>query len=280
MLRDGIKMPMKWALLLTLFSLPVFAKPIVLVSYYDAFGKAPFNNSERVAKAVAQKLGNSDVEIKLCELQTVFDKAYGQLEDCIKAQDQMPAMVIGLGEATCDLKVEFATRNFDKTAGPDNEGNERKGEIIPGSPGFIAMRYPLPQMYCALGPKERGVIEISSNAGSFVCNNTAYQMNHYHPELMFGFIHVPAHNCRGLAKKNNFVVNVLSTMILKGVEFLGTQFLISPRTPHSSNEIRMPLLKDQIYEYKMSYEKTDKCVYEFFKNARGVDQQGFWSFLD
>lgn len=271
---------MKMALLFLILSIPAFAKPVVLVSYYDAFGEAPFNNSERVAKALASRLEDSDVSIKLCALSTVFDKAYGQLEDCLKAQDQMPAMVIGLGEAKCNMKVEFATRNYDKTMGPDNEGNERMGEIVPDANAFIAMRYPLPQMYCALTPKERQAIEISNNAGSFVCNNTAFQLNHYHPELMSGFIHVPSHNCRSLQKKNKFVVNALSTMIQQGVGFLNAHFLVSPRTPHTSNELRMPLLRDQIDEMKMSFEKSDNCLYEFFKNARGIDEQGFWSFLN
>lgn len=273
---------MKWTVLLFfLASVPAFAaKPIVLVSYYDAFGKAPFNNSERVAKALSLSMGASTlVDLRLCPLRTVFDKAYGALEDCIKALEATPAMVLSLGEAGCSPKAEISVRNYDKTMGPDNEGNERKGEIIPGAPAFIAMRYPLPQMYCGLSPKERDNLAISSSAGSFVCNNTAFQLNHHYPELMTGFIHVPSNNCRGLEKSNVAMVKILSTMITKGVEFLQTQFIMSPNTPHSSNDLRLPISKDDLHEARKASATTDKCLNEFFKKARGVDESGFWSFL-
>lgn len=271
---------MKWTLsLLFLVSMNLWARPVVLVSYYDPFGKAPFNNSEKVAKALKARMQASEVEIQLCALNTVFDKSYAQMEDCLKALPKRPALVIGLGEATCDLKIEISTRNYDKTIGPDNEGNERKGkEIIPGAPAFIPMRYPLPQMYCSLSQKERSEIEISSSAGSFVCNNTAYQMNHYHSEEYFGFIHVPAHNCRNVEKKNEAVVKALQTMIESGVKYMDTHYATTPITPHASNEARLPITRDSIADMRSAYDKNP-CMKEFFKRAKGVDG-GFWSFLD
>ncbi|HXH73932.1 MAG TPA: hypothetical protein VNJ08_03140 [Bacteriovoracaceae bacterium] len=267
----------KLILLLLLTTTSLWAKPVVLVSYYDPFANAPFNNSETVAKALQGKISDS-VTIKLCRLNTVFDKAYAQIEDCIKALKERPVMVIGLGEAFCGVKVEIAARNYDKTKGPDNEGNERNGEIIRNAPANISMRYPLPQMYCSLTPDDRSELQVSNSAGSFVCNNTAYQLNHYHPDLQFGFIHVPSHNCRDLGKKNEYAVRVLTTMISKGVEYLSTQFLVSPNTPHTSNELRMPILKNEIYGMRNAYKRSDKCMNEFFKKTVGVDERGFWSF--
>ncbi len=263
-----------------LFSLPAFSRPIVLIGHYDAFGSSSFNNSEKVAKDLAQRMQNSNVHIKLCALNTVFDKAYAQIADCLKELDERPAMVIGLGEAGCNLKAEMAMRNFDRTMGPDNEGNERRGEIIPGAAAFVALRYPLPQMYCALSEKERKSIDISNNAGSFVCNNTGYQLAHNHPELQFGFIHVPSSGCRGLERKSDSTLQILETMIIKGTEYLQTEFIVSPNTPHSSNELRLPITKGDIKEIKDSYSKNDPCLKDFFKRAKGVDERRFWSFLD
>ncbi len=200
---------MKRLILLTLLSTPVWSKPLVLLSYFDAFNGAAFNNSERIAHALALKLNHesSPFEVRLCALNTVFDKAYAQTEDCLKALPERPVMVIALGESTCQVKVENMMRNNDKTNGPDNAGEERNNSVIvSGAPNVLGMRYPMPQMYCALSSSERKEIDVSNNAGSFVCNNTAFQMSYHYPEVQYGFIHVPANNCSNLVKKSEFAI--------------------------------------------------------------------------
>jgi pyrrolidone-carboxylate peptidase len=269
-------------LLLYLLTAPLWAKPVVLVSYYDSFGNAPFNNSEIVALALSDSMNRSksSVQIKLCALNTVFDKAYAQVEDCLNSSDKMPILYIGLGEGKCNLKVETTARNRDNTKGADNEGNERtETEIIDEGSPFIGMRYPLPQMYCGLNKKNRSQLEISNDAGSFVCNNTAYQLSYYYPELKSGFIHVPSNHCRNLEKRNEFAVMALTQMIVSGVDFLNTHYNISPNTPHTSNHLELPTSRNEINTVRSTY-RQNSCIDEFFKRTRGVDERGFWSFPD
>ncbi len=154
----------------------------------------------------------------------------------------------------------------------------RRGKIIPEAPTYIAMRYPLPQMYCSLEPLERKKLTLSYNAGSFVCNNTSFLMTHYYPELFYGFIHVPAQHCRNLEIKNKKSVSTLATMILAGVHFLNREFVVSPLTPHSSNEKRLPITKKEITELRSSFKKEEPCLQDFFKRIQGVDGSKFWSF--
>jgi pyrrolidone-carboxylate peptidase len=272
---------MKRLILLLSLSFSAWSKPVVLLSYYDAFDKAPYNNSEIIAKTLAQKnlLGERSFELRLCALSTVFDKSYAQLETCLKRLERSPLFVLGLGESTCDLKLEAMFRNRDKTKGPDNEGNNREDTlIIPEGPVALGPRFPLPQMYCALTPKERKKTEISNDAGSFVCNNTSYQLSYYYPDLMSGLIHVPAHNCRHLERKNDQVIRQLDLMIEAAVVYLETQFFISPSTPHSSNEIRLPTKKIELDILRNEFEKQDKCLTDYFERLRGIDEKGFWSF--
>lgn len=273
---------MKFLFLLFLFTSSAWTKSLVLVSYFDAFNKAPFNNSERVAKALAGLFEKNDtVEIKLCKIQTIFDKAYAQLEICLKELPEAPAMVLGLGEVGCDLKVELMVRNLDKNSDPDNEGHIRKNTvIIPEAPKTLGLHYPLPQMYCSLTKDERDDVVVSNDAGSFVCNNTAFLMSYHYPEVSFGFVHVPSHSCYNLARKTQRAVEKLQTMITAGVAFLETEFVVSPETPHSSNQTRLPIKKEDILALRARYDKKNPCLFEFFKRARPEEATGFWSFLN
>jgi pyrrolidone-carboxylate peptidase len=243
---------MKLLFIITLFSTTLFAKPVILVSYYDAFDRAPFNSSDIVAHALEKKLNTEDLafEIKLCALNTVFDRAYSQLETCLKANPETE-MVLGLGESNCNFKVETMMRNKDQTFGPDNAGNERKKTIIiPEAPEVLGLSYPIKDMYCALPPNQRKEVEVSNNAGSFVCNNTAFQMSFYYPEMDYGFIHVPANNCRDLAPKTQVAIENLSTMLKSLKHFEGKRI---PTTKKSLELLRAG---------------SDQCGSEFYKRVK------------
>lgn len=255
---------MKLLVFLALFSGVLWAKPLVLVGHFDAFGKAPFNNSEKVAKVLFEKMkDHPEVELRLCSLTTVFDKSFYQLEDCYKSLPHEPKMILGLGESNCNFKIEIMARNFDKTKGADNEGNERNAVIIPGAPNEFGFRYPLADMYCSLPQKERAMIEVSNNAGAFVCNNLAYQFAFHYQDVVFGFIHVPANNCRDIETKTATAVSNLESMILASVK--------------KSDVSRFPTKKKE-FQILRDSSKADKCLSEFYKRTKGADEKGFWSF--
>jgi pyrrolidone-carboxylate peptidase len=256
---------MKLTLLFFLFSAAAWGRPLVLLGHFDAFGKAPFNNSGKVAKILIEKLkDHPDFDLRGCELKTVFDKSYYQLEDCLKDLPEAPKLVLGLGESNCNFKIETMARNLDETKGPDNDGGERKNSlIIPGADKVIGLNYPLAEMYCSLGKKERADIEVSNNAGSFVCNNLAYQFSYNYPELSFGFIHVPANNCRNLEGKNQVTLSNLESMIKAAIKSTTTQ--------------RLATTKGELAAQRES-SKQDQCLHEFYKRTKGADEKGFWPF--
>lgn len=258
---------MNMMLFYLLFSTSIWARPVVLLGHFDAFGIAPFNNSENVAKALSDRMKNHpEVDLRLCSLQTVFDKSFFQLEDCVKELEVTPALILGLGESNCNFKIETMGRNADKTKGPDNEGNERNHSlIIPDGPKELGLRYPLQDMYCSLSQKDRSEIEVSNNAGSFVCNNLAYQFALNYQDSIFGFIHVPAGNCRNIDQKTVQSVRNLESMIVAAVK--------------SKNVDRLPTKRKEL-EILREATKGDKCLNEFYKRAKGADEKGLWSFLE
>jgi pyrrolidone-carboxylate peptidase len=173
-------------------------------------------------------------------------------------------MVIGLGETGCAVKIEIMGRNLDNTIGPDNAGVERHNQlIIPGAPRAIGFTYPLPEMYCALSEADRAKIIVSNNAGSFVCNNTAFQLSWHYPEMRNGFMHVANHACKDIQTKNAEAVNQLVTMIIAGAK-------------SSSPAVRLPVSKQEMNSLRSQYQRKDKCLYEFYKRAKAFDEKSFW----
>ena len=256
---------MKMILFFFLFSISAWTKPIVLISYFDAFDNAPFNNSGVVAQGLFKRFANHpDLELRICPLQTVFDKSFYELQNCINELPKAPKLVLGLGEYGCKLKVETIIRNRDHTEGPDNDGIERENSpILQNGPREIGLNYPLPGMYCALQQDERKLIEVSNNAGSFVCNNVAYQFTNTFHEIPFGFIHVISHHCSELVPKTHEALDILSKMILKAST--------------SERAERLKTKKQELQELRKKY-STDQCLKEFYQRTKGIDEKGLWPF--
>jgi pyrrolidone-carboxylate peptidase len=256
---------MKLAIFIFLFSTSLWARPIILLGYFDPFGKAPFNNSERVANLLYEKVKNNPhYDLRLCKLETVFDKSFYELEDCLKALPEAPKLVLGLGESNCNFKTETMGRNNDRTFGPDNDGVSRSNtRILQNGPNEIGLNYPLEEMYCSLPAKDRGLVEVSNNAGSFVCNNLAYQFAEKYQDEVFGFIHVPTHNCKNLDVKTEFSVRSLETM-------LKTAAL-------SNTEVKKLSTKKREIEILRAV-KTDTCSKEFYNRTKGIDEKSRWPF--
>jgi pyrrolidone-carboxylate peptidase len=248
-----------------------WAKPTILVSYFDPFAHAPENNSRVVGKMLEARVKKMDLffDLKTCEVQTKFDVSFEELKDCVNSLPEKPVMVLALGETGCDLKIELMGRNLDRTKGPDNAGVERRNTpIVPGGSPAIGLTYPLPEMYCALTPEVRSQLVLSNNAGSFVCNNLAYQIAYHEKDLNFGFMHVPSHSCRNVSAKNEKIVSALITMINRGMEVS----LENPDRP------RLPVTKGEL---EILRKKTkDSCLSSFYKAARAWDEKSWWDIFN
>jgi pyrrolidone-carboxylate peptidase len=256
---------MKWMLLGLLISVHAFAKPTVLVSYFDPFQRAKVNNSEAVAKLLLEKsqIEGLPFEIKLCPLQTKYDVSYEQLKDCISALPEHPIMVISLGETGCNLKMEMMGRNLDNSRADDNAGMERRNmPIVRGGPSAVGLTYPADEMFCALEDSTRKDIIISNSAGSFVCNNITYTTAVKELDLNFGFIHVPSHQCADLKTKNEKAAGALLTMINRGVD-----------VSLKGRELRrLPVTREELAE-RRNETANDTCLSSFYKNAKSADEK-------
>ncbi len=189
----------------------------VVVSGFDPFDGGSDNNSTVIAKKLVREFKNKDINIVFCPLETVYFKASESLKDCISSLKVKPDFVLSLGEANC-REVKFETRaiNWMKDISHDNDGVHYTGEEIrPEEDRFTPMTLDLVPIKKKLKYSHRKYIKISKNAGTFVCNNTAFIMSR-DLEMPYAFIHVPKHNCR----KSAMLVERSTKILVKTIESL------------------------------------------------------------
>jgi pyroglutamyl-peptidase len=224
----------------------------VLVSSFDPFENGTVNNSNVIADEI-KKTMTADVSITTCLLPTSYDLAYHKLKECYEAMPEKPTLVLGLGSGNCNLKIETMFENIDHNPKiPDNSGNLRRNStIILNGQKKLGASYPIEEMFCQLPPELRNPIEISANAGSFVCNNTAYQFRYNFIEAMYGFIHVPNQGCRGNIQNIEMATKTISRMILTALKYESQDF------PTNYRDINALLQNEQ----------RRSCKHDFYKRT-------------
>jgi pyroglutamyl-peptidase len=190
---------------LVLFALAVtaHAAPTVLISGFDPFRGRTVNNSWTIAREVRARLAAAGIDAHECHVPTSYARSAPALEACLRSLPATPDLVLSLGEVGCAVKVETRMFNLDHNDGPglfaDNDNARRNRQVIvPGAPRTLGMRFSLPDLYCSLSKMEQRSTQVSAFAGHFVCNHLGMQFSWNHPELVYGFIHVPEHSCRNL----------------------------------------------------------------------------------
>lgn len=236
-------------ILISLITFNIYSQ--ILISSFDAFDNAKGNNSRVMAKKLVEdfKKEHPEVELVHCELRTVYDKSFETLKDCYSQMKNKPKFIISLGEGGCNkFKIETRAQNLDSDYTSDNDGIHRvKERIIRGASKYLPLSFNWSKQYCALTNKEKKILEISNNAGTFVCNHISYKMRYYFPELSFAFAHVPTFKC---ASKTTFsqTQSILKKVILSSLKSSGTFKL----EPYSRRQTRI-------------LSKSDSCEAQFYQ---------------
>lgn len=172
--------------------------PILVLTYFEPFAGRSFNQSEAVARAVAEQpvLAQAYERISLCRVPVVYDEAEAAANRCLEearalAHTDQKVVLVSFGEWSGDhIRIETMAHNLDDTPGlADNKGEIRQNrKIDPNGPDTIEFQFPVDTFFKtpsmkALLPKR------SSDAGSFLCNHLSYQMARTH-DGPFVFIHV------------------------------------------------------------------------------------------
>ena len=206
-------------ILFALFSLSLYARPVVLISSFDPFSGFDTNNTETVAKLLKDSAFElNEVDLEFCSLETKFDIGFEQLQECYrKLQGKEIAAVISLGEGLCDVFMETIAINHDynnaPSHAPDNAGIKRDQVIVENGPAFLGFSLPIEKLYCDLTKQENKLAQVSVTDQTFICNNVAYLFRYHYPEVPYTFIHVPNARCKKLAKKNELATSLIKKLI-------------------------------------------------------------------
>ncbi len=148
----------------------------VLISAFTPFNKMPNNYSSEVLKYI-------DGVDKII-LDVVYDECFNNLKKQFNLDDY--DLLIAMGEARSRnvLTLEKRAINVSSCSLVDNSLVLKKDEkIIPNGEEYLYTKLPI----------EESGIDISSDAGRFVCNNIYYHLLFNYPEKSL-FIHIPECN--------------------------------------------------------------------------------------
>lgn len=150
-----------------------------LVTAFQPFNKMTNNYSREVLNYI----DNVDKII----LDVVYDECYQELLQKHDLADY--DLIIALGEARSrqNLTLETRAQNIASCSLPDNRGTTRNNtKIITSGPDIIETKVAISK--CA------DYLQLSNDAGKFVCNNLYYHLLYHNPHKAI-FIHIPeCHN--------------------------------------------------------------------------------------
>lgn len=168
--------------------------PTVLLTCFDAFGGNAINASARATAAVERAELPSGVHLVRAELPTVFGVAQDALRR--ELERHTPDIVICVGQAggRRGFAIERVAVNIDDAEIEDNAGAQPEDVRIEEH-GPVAYWSTLPVKAIARALRSEDIpAEVSSSAGTFVCNHVFYGLMHSlaeRPGVRGGFIHIP-----------------------------------------------------------------------------------------
>jgi pyroglutamyl-peptidase len=164
----------------------------ILLTGFEPFGGQSINPSWEVARTL-QGAVVAGAQVTAAQLPCVFAQALPALQ--LALAQQRPDIVLALGQAEgrCDFSVERVAINVQDARIPDNAGAQPIDvPVIDGGP--VAYFSTLPIKSLVAGLKAAGFpASVSQTAGTFVCNQVFYALQHTLAGLGVhsGFMHLP-----------------------------------------------------------------------------------------
>lgn len=153
----------------------------VLVTGFEPFGEHPVNPSQLLAEALDGVV-----------LPVSYARAPQVLRAAIDEREPDVVLCFGLAETRTAVAVERFAHNLDEASTVDNDAAAGSGgEIEPAGPVAYRTRLPVESIVAALEAAQIPV-EISRDAGGYLCNHVFYLLMHtLGPNQLGGFVHVP-----------------------------------------------------------------------------------------
>ncbi len=166
----------------------------LLLTGFEAYGPHAVNPSERAVKLLADA-GPEGTVMSTRVLPVSYRNAFDPVRDAFENERFHAVLLLGLGAGRQTLDFERFAVNWRGGPRADNEGLRLDGEgIDPAGPAAYFSTVPLEELVASC--RTAGVpASISSNAGTYLCNQVLYQALRYcdlHDlRCRVGFAHLP-----------------------------------------------------------------------------------------
>jgi pyroglutamyl-peptidase len=153
----------------------------VLATGFEPFGEHAVNPSQLLAEALDGVV-----------LPVSYARAAQALRAAIDEREPDLVLCFGLADDRTSVSIERFAHNLDEASTIDNDAASGSGgEIEPAGPVAYRTRLPVDAIVAALEAEEIPV-EISRDAGGYLCNHVFYMLMHtLGPDQLGGFVHVP-----------------------------------------------------------------------------------------
>jgi pyroglutamyl-peptidase len=165
----------------------------VLVTGFEPFGGEPVNPSGDLARELAETpLAVPGLELLVRHLPVARDALPGAADEALDAL--RPHAVIALGQATARAQICLERTAVNRLAYGecvDNQGLAGVDEPLEAD-GPSSLQATLPAEHLARALADQGhPVEVSGDAGTYLCNALLYRLLRTRPELPALFVHVP-----------------------------------------------------------------------------------------
>jgi pyroglutamyl-peptidase len=167
----------------------------ILVTGFEPFGGQSLNPSWEVARALhgLQLPGLQGAQVVAVQLPCVFAQALPALQQALMQHTPDIVLALGQAEGRCDLSVERIAINVMDARIPDNAGAQPIDvPVIAGGPASYFSTLPIKSLVAGL--RASGFpASVSQTAGTFVCNQVFYALQHTlaGQGVHSGFVHLP-----------------------------------------------------------------------------------------
>jgi pyroglutamyl-peptidase len=165
----------------------------VLLTGFEPFGGESINPSwELVRTLAAEPSPHADLVLSAERLPVDRELYASALAAAIEQHRPHAVIAVGQGTGRAAIHLErLAVNRLDYQGARDNGGHEVSAcELHAGAPEQLQASLPLEQL-CAELSSEGHPVEVSSDAGLYLCNAVLYELAWKHAGLASAFVHIP-----------------------------------------------------------------------------------------
>ena len=164
----------------------------ILLTGFEPFGGQSINPSWEVARAL-DGLSLSQAQVRAIRLPCVFAQAATALTRAVAEFQPDIVLALGQAEGRSDISVERVAINVMDARIADNAGAQPIDQpVVAGGPAAYFSTLPIKRLVASL--RAEGIpASVSQTAGTFVCNQVFYALQHALAEraVRSGFVHLP-----------------------------------------------------------------------------------------